>query len=669
MNPHNRLSPERPRHKGEIIVALAGNANVGKSVIFNQLTGLNQIVGNWPGKTVERAEGTLYYEGRRIRVIDLPGTYSLSAFSAEELIARDYIAEGNPDVVINVVDASALERNLYLTMQLLELNTPLILALNQIDFAAKKGVRIDSEKLSEILGVPVIPTVATSGLGIDRIPAEITALAEGAIELNPIKIRFGREVEEHIHRLEKTIRKALPRLVSKYPARWLAVKLLERDEDVQAKILGEQGGGEILSIAESSIGDMERIHGEPAPIVIASERYSLAAKIAESVTVVVHPPRLTLEERLDAVTTHRILGYLILGGILAAMFTTIFIVGGFLAKLLEILLMEAALPWIERYSIQLLPPIASEILMRGGLTGVVAGITIALPYIVPFYFLLSILEDSGYLPRAAFLLDNPMHRIGLHGKASICLLLGFGCSVPACMGCRIMETQRERLLGGFLTVLVPCAARSIVILGLVGRYIGIPAALGIYAFDITLIFLLGRLGYRVLPGEPIGLIMEVPPYKKPSLKAISKKTWNRTREFALIAFPIIIIGSVILETLHIAGVSWIINRRMAPLISGWLKLPDAAGIPLMFGVLRKELTLILLAEVSGTTDFSRVLTPFQMIVFSLVTMLYIPCVATIGTLIKEYGLRRALIISAVSIALALAAGGAAARILPMITSR
>jgi len=284
---------------------------------------------------------------------------------------------------------------------------------------------------------------------------------------------------------------------------------------------------------------------------------------------------------------------------------------------------------------------------------------------MPFYFLLSLLEDSGYLPRAAFLLDNPMHKLGLHGKASICLLLGFGCSVPACLGCRIMETQRERLLGGFLTVLVPCAARSIVILSLVGRYIGIPAALGIYAFDVALIFLLGRLGYRVLPGEPIGLIMEVPPYKKPSIKAISRKTWIRTREFIFVAFPIIVFGSIILEALHVTGASLIASRDMAPIISGWLKLPEIAGIPLIFGILRKELTLILLAEVSGTTDFSSVLTPTQMIVFSLVSMLYIPCIATIGTLVKEYGLRKALVISAVDVALALAIGGAAARILPI----
>lgn len=668
MSCHAKPSPNTNTHRGEITVALAGNANVGKSVIFNQLTGLNQMVGNWPGKTVERAEGTLYYEGRRIRVIDLPGTYSLSAFSMEELVAREYVAKGNPDVMVDVVDASALERNLYLTMQLLELSAPLVIALNQIDFAAKKGVRIDAEKLSRILGVPVVPTVAISGLGIDQLLATIVAIAEGRIKLNPIKIRFGQEIEEHIQKLERLILKALPKLTLKYPARWLAIKLIERDEEIQAKISEEKNGREILALAESSIEAIERLHGEPAPIVIASERYSLAAKIAEIVTIVVHPPKLTLEEKLDSITTHRILGYPILGAILATMFATIFIVGDFLVELLETALTETALPWLGKNFSQIFHPIVSDILTRGALTGVVAGITIALPYIVPFYFLLSLLEDSGYLPRAAFLLDNPMHKLGLHGKASICLLLGFGCSVPACMGCRIMETHRERLLGGFLTVLVPCAARSVVILGLVGRYIGIPAALAIYAFDIILIFLLGRLGYKTLPGEPVGLIMEVPHYKRPSIKAISKKTWIRTREFIYIAFPIIIGGSVVLEALHITGIAWIISGYMAPMISGWLELPEVAGIPLMFGILRKELTLILLAEVSGTTDFSGVLTPIQMIVFSIVTMLYIPCIATIGALIREYGLKKAIIISIIDIALALLIGGVTARILSLLTT-
>jgi ferrous iron transport protein B len=286
-----------------------------------------------------------------------------------------------------------------------------------------------------------------------------------------------------------------------------------------------------------------------------------------------------------------------------------------------------------------------------------------LPYIVPFYVILAVLEDSGYLPRAAFLMDSIMHKIGLHGKAFIPLLLGYGCSVPACVGCRIMETDRERFLAGFVVVLVPCAARTVVILGLVGNYVGLPAALGLYLFDLVLVFALGRLAFRVLPGEPVGLIMEMPSYKMPSLKNVGKKTWARTKDFIYIAFPLIIGGSVVLEILSASGLTRSIVDLMAPFLDGWLGLPAITGIPLIFGVLRKELTLILLSELAGTSDFGRILSPLQMVIFALVTMIYIPCVATIAALVREFGWKRALGIVITDILLALLIGGVANRVL------
>jgi ferrous iron transport protein B len=256
--------------------------------------------------------------------------------------------------------------------------------------------------------------------------------------------------------------------------------------------------------------------------------------------------------------------------------------------------------------------------------------------------------------------------MGLHGKASICLFLGYGCNVPACIGCRIMETQRERLLAGFVTVLIPCAARTVVILGLVGRYIGIPAALGLYAFDLLLVFTLGRVGFKALPGEPVGLIMEMPPYKMPSMKTVARKTWARTKDFVYIAFPLIIVGSIVLEALAITGLIWPIAELMNPLIVGWLGLPSIAGIPVIFGILRKELTLILLADLAGALNFSQVLTPVQMIVFSLVTMIYVPCIATIAALVREFKWKKALAISIIDILLALVIGGVAFRLLTYI---
>jgi ferrous iron transport protein B len=641
----------------QLRVALAGNANVGKSAIFNQLTGLNQVVGNWPGKTVERAEGTLHFKGYTIRVIDLPGIYSLSTFSIEEIVSRDYIAIEKPDVIINVVDASALERNLYFTLQLLELEAPIVMALNQVDFAAKKGIRINTEKLSEILGIPVVPTVAITGSGVNKLLTTVIEVASGERKLKPLRVRFGAEVEKIVQELQRIVERTLPQLCEVYPARWIATKLLERDSDVAGKLKNYEGGAEVLEYAEKLAAELEKLHGEPSPVILASERYSIASKIAKEVTVVEAPPRISLEQKLDAIITHKILGYPILVGVVLAMFSLIFIGGSLFSGFLESLF-GSITSYIEGV-LAFLPSAARSLITDGVLGGIVAGITIALPYIVPFYIILALLEDSGYLPRAAFLMDNLMHKIGLHGKAFIPLILGYGCSVPACIGCRIMETQRERLLAAFVVTLVPCAARTVVILGLVGRFVGLHAALALYIFDLVLIFILGRIAFKVLPGEPVGLIMEMPPYKRSSLRSVLTKTWSRTKDFVYIAFPIIVAGSLTITALDITGFINYITAGAKPLISGWLGLPVEAGIPLIFGVLRKELALILLSQLIPLESLSAL----QMIVFALVIMIYIPCIATIAALVREFGWRKALAITIADIALALLFGGVTYRIL------
>jgi len=659
---HTPTNPkENSKEKGTLRIALAGNANVGKSVIFNQLTGLNQIVGNWPGKTVERAEGTLYFKGYKIRIIDLPGIYSLSTFSMEEIVSRDYIAVEKPDIIINVIDASALERNLYFTFQLLELEAPLVIALNQVDFAAKKGMRIDAEKLSEFLGVPVVPTVAITGSGINELLSTAIAAVNGELKPNPLEIQYGKEIEERVQAIEKMLSKKLPELSTVYPPRWIAIKLLERDVDVAGKLKNYKRGKEILDFAEKLATELEKIHGESSPVILASEKYSLASKIAKEVTIIETPPRISLEQKLDEVTTHKIFGYFILAAVVASMFTAIFAVGDFLSESLDLLFSTLTLQ-IENLLSPLLPNFAVTLINEGILGGIIAGLTIALPYIIPFYIILALLEDTGYLPRAAFLMDNLMHKIGLHGKAFIPIMLGYGCSVPACIGCRIMETQRERFLAAFVVVLIPCAARTVVILGLVGRFVGLHAALALYLFDLILIFILGRIAFKALPGEPVGLIMEMPAYKKPVIKNVLMKTWARTKDFVYIAFPIIIAGSLTISALSISGtMSYVVNAA-SPLIEGWLGLPKETGIPLIFGILRKELTLILLSQLIPLTSLKSV----EMIVFSLVTMIYIPCIATIAACIKELGWRKALTITLVDIALALLLGGIAYRILSPI---
>ncbi|MEM2964781.1 MAG: ferrous iron transport protein B [Candidatus Bathyarchaeia archaeon] len=642
---------------------LANGIFIHNSAIFNQLTGLNQTVGNWPGKTVERAEGTLYFKGYRIKILDLPGIYSLSAFSMEEIVARDYIAVERPDVIINVVDASVLERNLYFTLQLLELEVPMIIALNQIDVASKKGLKIDHEKLSNILGVPVIPTIAVTGSGVDQLISTAVQAFEGQVKLNPMKITYSKEVEEAVQKLKGHIEKYLSNITSKYPSRWLAIKLIEKDEDVEKKVKALPEGWRVLSLASALTESLEQTHGRQSPVLMATERYGIINELVKSSIKIIAPPKISFEEKLDEITAHKILGYPILALIFGLTFSTIFGIGGYLIEILGGFFEGIVIPTADRFLYAFLPELYARIVSNGILLGISAGITIVLPYIVPFYIILSLLEDSGYLPRAAFLLDNPMHKLGLHGKAAICLLLGYGCNVPACVGCRIMERERERFLGGFLTVLIPCAARSVVIFGLVGKYLGIPTALLLYAFNIALIFLIGRIGHKALPGEPMGLLMEIPPYKTPSLKAIAKKTWARTKDFIYIAFPIIVGGSVALSALFNFGLMTHIVSVMKPLIVDWLGLPLLTGIPIIFGVLRKELTLILLAEAFGTLSFDKILTPIQMVTFSLVVMIYVPCVATIAALWREFGFKKTFLTSLVDILLALLIGGVAFRIL------
>ncbi len=648
--------------KEEATIALAGNANVGKSVIFNQLTGASQTIGNWPGKTVEKAEGTLFFMGRVLRVIDLPGIYSLSTFSMEEIIAREYIATGRPDVIVNVVDASSLERNLYFTLQLLEMEVPIIIALNLVDYASKKGIRIDAKRLSELLGVPVVPTVAITGEGIEELLRTVIDCLDGKIKVSRRTFK-GKEVERVLGKLSKAIASDLPEMAKLYPPRWIAIKLLEGDEDIEGRARSHENGPRIMALVEVAREELENIHGEPSHVVIANERYGFANRIAKEVTRFAPAPRISMEDRLGYITAHRILGYPILLAVFASIFWIVFVVGGYLSKIFDALFEDLVIPLGEGIMGTILQGGIAEFIANGVLAGIGAGVSIALPFIIPFYALLAILEDSGYLPRAAFLMDNLMHKMGLHGKAFIPLLLGFGCSVPACLACRIMERDRERFLAAFVAILIPCAARTVVIMGLVGAYLGLLPALGLYAFDLALVLLVGRIAYKALPGEPMGLIMEMPPYRMPSFRIIIKKTWARTKSFACIAFPYIVGGSIALEAFRIVG--WLdpLSEAMVPLVVWWLGLPKEAGVTLLFGILRKELTLILLATLAGTANYAEILAPVQMIVFSLVAMIYFPCIATVAALAKEFGWGKALATALFDIGLAVLLGGLAFRIL------
>ena len=650
-----RSSPDR-KGDASMVIALAGNANVGKSAVFNQLTGVDQILGNWPGKTVERAEGILQYKGRKIRIIDLPGIYSFSTYSLEELVSRDFIALEKPDIVVNVVDASALERNLFFTLQLLELEAPLILALNQVDLMEKRGIHVDIEKLSKALGVPVVPMVAIKGKGVTELTEEIVKLAgrralPSAVESGiKSRLKYGKEVEERIERLSRL----LNGIKIDYPRRWVAIKLLEKDEEITKLVAGMDGS--LVSAASDLAKELEEMHGESSNVIISAERYHVAEEIARSAQSI-GVEGVSITDRLDAVALHPVLGYLSILAVIGGLLVWTFVIG---AKISE-LLVEALSP------IEQLEPVVSgplgDILWNGAFAGLVAGLTLVIPYVLPFYIILAFIEDSGYLTRISVMLDQGMHKMGLHGKAIIPLILGYGCNVPACFACRIMETPKQKLLAAFLVTMIPCTARTVVILGLVAAFVNIWWAMALYVFDILLIILLGRIAFKAVPGDSVGLIMEMPKYHVPSAKVVLKQTWARTKSLLWVVFPAYIIGSAALQAVFAAG--WLnpVNDLLSPITVSWLGLPSAVGILLIFGLVRKELTILMLAVIFQTTNFAAVLSPVQLIVLALVTMIYIPCLAVILCLAKEFGWKKTAAITVFEVVFAILLGGIAFRLL------
>jgi ferrous iron transport protein B len=658
---HPDLNPKSSKtcNGKHLTFALAGNANVGKSVIFNQLTGSNQIIGNWPGKTVDRAEGTLSFEGTEIKVIDLPGIYSFSTFSMEELVSRDYIALEKPDAVINVVDASVLERNLFFTLQLLEMQAPLVLCLNQIDMAKSKGIIIDKEKLEQTLGVPVVFAVATRGEGVYEVVKEAVKVATH--KPKPKRLKYRKELEEKIEKLQQIIEKE--NLGLAYPSRWLSIKLLEGDTEI-TKIVAEKSRA--VMDASKAIGqELQSDCQEQCFSIIAQERYALASSIAAS-SIQQSEIWNTWQDNIEWLTTHRVFGYFTSFGVVAGLLLWTFFVGNGLSGLIS-----AGLNQIHPLdpALSASQPILS-IILNGVWGGFNAGLTLIIPFVIPFYLLLAIIEDSGLLTRVAFMMDSAMHKIGLHGKALIPIILGYGCNVPAIHSCKIMETRRERLLAAFAITFAPCSARTIVLFGMVGLFVGIQWALLLYVVDIAIIFALGRVAMKAVPGKSTGLIMEMSTFKRPSLKVVAKQTWTRTKSIIYVVFPIYIVGSALLQALYVLNVLTPISNALTPLTVWWLGLPAIAGVLLILGTVRKELVLIGAVAMLGTTNLMIQpggFTAVQLVVMALVAMLYIPCVSTVAILGKEFGWKAATIISLANIGAALLIGGLAFRLLSLFT--
>ncbi len=623
-------------------VALIGQPNCGKSTIFNYFSGYKAAVSNFPGTTVKYTVSQVVFEGEELTCVDLPGVYSLTSTDQAELESRNYLLAGESDVIINVIDASLLSRSLELTLELMSLERPLVVALNMMDEAARKGINIDPEKLSELLGVPVVPTVAAAGRGLtDLLRA---ALSAGRAGVQPVQTLFSRDIEEEIDALADQLDFKLSRKLG-LPWRFMLVKALEDDPYILAEI--RRRDPEAISWVTNSQKILAQSHGRPPETVISSERHALSVNIFEQVARVKAAEKPDWRDRLDKIATHRFWGYVVLLGVLTLFFQVVFRFGqyaeNFLMGYLE-LAQKAGQAWLG-------PQTLTYSVVEGLLMGIFGGVAIVLPYLLPFLMGLSLLEDSGYLPRVAFLMDNLMHFLGLHGKSIIPFILGYGCSVPAVMSTRILESPRDRLVVAMLAVLIPCSARSVIIFALVAYALGPYWALGVYFFNLLVIGILGRISTWILPEVSPGLLMEIPEYRRPTWHNVWRKSWHSLKEFIVVAWPILIIGSLVLSLLKFFGLEAYVNQAFSPFTT-LLGLPAAVGITLIFGIMRRELSLIMLTEALGTSQITAALTAAQLLTFTIFVLFYIPCASTIAALSRELGWKGAATAALCSLALA-----------------
>jgi ferrous iron transport protein B len=535
-----------------ITVALAGNPNSGKTTVFNRLTGSRQHVGNYPGVTVEKKEGYREHRGHTIKIVDLPGTYSLTAHSVEELIARNFVAEEKPDVVVDIVDATNVERNLYLAVQFMELGVPLVLALNMSDLAGARGYKIDSEKLGMLLGCVVIPTVATKGGGMQELLDAVVEMASQERRLSPASVKYGREIEEEVGKLIHVLREFCGEEVHQNH-RWLAVKLLENDAEVQRSIRDRcRDGNEILAAAGRSSRHLERIFGDVPEIIIADRRYGfISGACRESVQTTVQS-RYDMSERIDSVLTNRLIGLPLFFALMYLVFQFTFALGDPVMGLLE-----KFFSWVGGV-LSMLWPRASESALRSllvdGVIGGVGSVISFLPNILFLFLAIALLEDSGYMARAAFMMDRVMHKVGLHGKSFIPMLIGFGCSVPAIMATRTLENRTDRLTTILVIPLISCGARLTIYLLIIPAFFPLAWRARIlwimYLIGIILAMLVARLiRSTLLKGEATPFVMELPPYRMPTIRGIAVHMAERSWVFLKKAGTIILGISIVLWAL------------------------------------------------------------------------------------------------------------------------
>jgi len=536
-----------PQH---LTIALAGNPNSGKTSIFNNLTGTRQKVGNWPGVTVEKKEGHITRSGYDLTIVDLPGTYSLTPFSIEEVVARNFLLDERPDVVIDIIDASNLERSLYLATQIRELDCKVLFALNMADMARARGTKIDGRKLSELLDIPVVFTVGNRNEGMDELLEQAIRLAESTAPPDRTRrVKYSADIEEAIGRLaffmESKTDGSLP-----YLPRWVAVKLLEDDAIVQERLIAaaSDAGRQILQAAQALRKHLTDRFDEDPQIVMTDERYGFIAGIVREVQTSTTQQRVDISRSIDLVLTHRLVGFPIFIFFIWAMFQLTFTLGEYPVK------------WIQT-GVELASGTAASLMPEGILKslvvdGIIAGVGSVIkfmPNILILFFCIALFEDTGYMARSAFLMDRIMHLIGLHGKSFIPMLMGFGCNVPAIMAARTLESEKDRILTILITPFMSCSAKLPVYVVLAGAFFGARAGtviFGLYLLGIALSILTGRV-FRstLLKGADAPFVMELPPYRMPMAKSLMIHMWDRSKLFLRKMGQVILLGSVIIWAL------------------------------------------------------------------------------------------------------------------------
>ena len=531
-------------------IALAGNPNSGKTTIFNNITGTRQKVGNWPGVTVEKKEGYINKSGYDLKIIDLPGTYSLTPFSIEEIVARNFILDERPDVVIDIIDASNLERSLYLATQLREIDCKVLFALNMADIARTRGIKIDDKKLSELLAVPVVFTIGNKNKGIDTLLKKAIELAESDYVIpKKRKVKYSKDIEDSISKIERFIGNHAADSIP-YNIRWTAIKLLEDDRIVKERIIEKTGktGKDILRETDNHRNFLVDRFDDDPEIVMTDERYGFIAGIIMEVLTTSTQQRVDISRNVDLVLTNRFVGFPIFIFFIWAMFQLTFTLGAYPMDWIS-----SGINLLSTLLAQVLPNnIVKDFLINGVIAGV-GSVMIFLPNILILFFCIALFEDTGYMSRAAFLMDKIMHLIGLHGKSFIPMLMGFGCNVPAIMASRTLESEKDRTLTILITPFMSCSARLPVYIILAGAFFGAKAGtviFGIYLLGIILSIITGRL-FRstLLRGADAPFVMELPPYRIPMIKSLLIHMWDRSKIFLKKMGGYILAGSVVVWTL------------------------------------------------------------------------------------------------------------------------